>query len=72
VPRALDLFTEHLIPGRHAEVRPLRRRELAWAGVIPFDARRPGDPCQRPTCAGIPIPASVCAMTRRDQRDLVR
>ena len=83
VPRALDLFTEHLIPGRTAEIRPNHRRELAatmvlslpigqwsmkistgwptdapddlagsaWAGVIPFDARRPATRCPPPTCA---------------------
>ena len=100
VPRALDLLTERLIPGRTAEVRPMRRRELAatmvlsmpirdwslkisgawptdppddvagsaWAGVIPFDARRLGDPLPAPDLrAGIPLPASVRAMTRRDQ-----
>jgi len=98
VPRALDLFTEHLIPGRTAEVRPNHRRELAatmvlsmpigpwsmkisagwptdspddlaggaWAGVIPFDARRPGDPLPAPDLrAGIPVPASVRALTAR-------
>jgi nitroimidazol reductase NimA-like FMN-containing flavoprotein (pyridoxamine 5'-phosphate oxidase superfamily) len=96
VPRALDLFTEHLIPGRTSEVRPNHRRELAatmvlsmpirqwslkistdwpddapddlggdaWAGVIPFDARRLGDPLPAPDLrAGIPVPASVRAMT---------
>ena len=100
VPRALDLFTERLIPGRLTEVRPMHRRELAatmvlgmpirdwslkisgawptdppddvagraWAGVIPFDARRLGDPLPAPDLrAGIPLPASVRAMTRRDQ-----
>jgi nitroimidazol reductase NimA-like FMN-containing flavoprotein (pyridoxamine 5'-phosphate oxidase superfamily) len=96
VPRALDLFTEHLIPGRTSEVRPNHRRELvatmvlsmpigpwsmktstdwptdaaddiagrAWAGVIPFDARRLGDPLPAPDLRpGIPVPASVRAMT---------
>ena len=96
VPRALDLFTEHLIPGRTAEIRPNHRRELAatmvlsmpigqwsmkvatgwpiddpddlagsaWAGVIPFDARRLGDPLPAPDLrAGIQVPASVRAMT---------
>ena len=96
VPRALDLFTEHLLPGRRAEVRPNRRRELAatmvlampieqwslkigndwptddaedlagdaWAGVIPFDARRLGDPLPAPDLRpGIPVPASVRSMT---------
>jgi uncharacterized protein len=96
VPRALDLFTEHLIPGRTGEVRPNHRRELAatmvlsmpirqwslkvstdwpddaaddlagdaWAGVIPFDACRLGDPLPAPDLrAGIPVPASVRAMT---------
>jgi uncharacterized protein len=96
VPRALGLFTEHLIPGRTAEVRPNHRRELAatmvlsmpigqwslkvsgdwpddapgdrmsgaWAGVIPFDARRLGDPLPSPDLRpGIPVPASVQALT---------
>jgi uncharacterized protein len=100
VPRALDLFTEHLIPGRTSEVRPNHRRELAatmvlsmpveqwslkistdwpddapedlagsaWAGVIPFDARRLGDPLSAPDLRpGIPVPASVRAMTGRDR-----
>jgi uncharacterized protein len=98
VPRALDIFTEHLIPGRTAEVRPNHRRELAatmvlsmpigqwslkistdwpddapddlagsaWAGVIPFDARRLGDPLPAPDLrAGIPVPASVQALAAR-------
>ena len=98
VPRALDLFTEHLIPGRTVEVRPNHQRELAatmvlslpigqwsmkistgwptdtpddlasraWAGVIPFDARRLGDPLPAPDLrAGIPVPASVRALTAR-------
>ena len=105
VPHALDLFTERLIPGRTAEIRPMHRRELAatmvlampirdwslkisgawptdpeddvagsaWAGVIPFDARRLGDPLPAPDLrAGILVPASVRAMTRRDQPDLAR
>lgn len=100
VPHALDLFTEHLIPGRRTEIRPNRRRELAatmvlsmpigqwsmkvstewptdapddvagdaWAGVIPFDARRLGDPVPAPDLRqGIPVPASVLAMTGREQ-----
>jgi uncharacterized protein len=100
VPRALDLFTEHLIPGRTAEVRPNHRRELAatmvlsmpirqwsmkistdwpddapddlagsaWAGVIPFDARRLGDPLPAPDLRpGIPVPASVRTMTGHHQ-----
>ena len=100
VPRVLDLFTEHLIPGRLTEVRPNHRREMAatmvlsipigqwsmkvstgwpadapddlagsaWAGVIPFDARRLGDPLPAPDLrAGIPVPASVRAMTERRQ-----
>ena len=95
VPRALDIFTEHLLPGRTAEIRPNHRRELAatmvlsmpigqwslkistgwptddpddlegsaWAGVIPFDARRLGDPLPAPDLrAGIPVPASVRAL----------
>ena len=38
----------------------------AWAGVIPFDARRPGDPLPAPDLrAGIPVPASVRALTAR-------
>ena len=98
VPRALDLFTEHLIPGRTVEVRPNHQRELAatmvlslpigqwsmkistgwptdtpddlagraWAGVIPFDAHRLGDPLPAPDLrAGIPVPASVRALTAR-------
>jgi uncharacterized protein len=100
VPRALDIFTEHLLPGRTAEVRPNHRRELAatmvlsmpigqwslkistgwptddpedlagnaWAGVIPFDARRLGDPSPAPDLReGIPVPPSVRAMTGRDR-----
>jgi uncharacterized protein len=96
VPRALDIFTEHLIPGRTREVRPNHRRELAatmvlsmpirqwslkvstewpeddaedlagraWAGVIPFDARRLGDPLPAPDLRpDIPVPASVQALT---------
>ena len=96
VPRALDLFTDHLLPGRVAEVRPNHRRELAatmvlsmpieqwslkisgdwpddaaedlagnaWAGVIPFDAHRYGDPLPAPDLRpGIPVPASVRAVT---------
>jgi uncharacterized protein len=96
VPRALDLFTDHLIPGRVAEVRPNAKRELAatmvlsmpidqwslkigtdwptddpddiaggaWAGVIPFDARRLGGPLPAPDLrSGIPVPASVRSMT---------
>jgi len=101
VPRALDIFTEHLIPGRTAEIRPNHRRELAatmvlsmpigqwslkistgwptddpddlagsaWAGVIPFDARRLGDPLPAPDLrAGIPVPASVRALTAAAHR----
>ncbi len=100
VPRALDLFTEHLIPGRTREVRPNHRRELAatmvlsmpidqwslkvstdwpddapddvagsaWAGVVPFDARRLGDPLPAPDLRpSIPVPASVQALTGRHQ-----
>ncbi|HUB21284.1 MAG TPA: pyridoxamine 5'-phosphate oxidase family protein [Streptosporangiaceae bacterium] len=97
VPRALDRFTDHLIPGRVAEIRPNHPRELAatmvlsmpieswslkigtgwpedgdedlqsdvWAGVIPFDARQHGDPLPAPDLRpGIPVPASVRAMTQ--------
>jgi hypothetical protein len=41
----------------------------AWAGVIPFHAQV-GDPEPAPDLReGIPVPASVCAMTlRRPQR----
>jgi uncharacterized protein len=96
VPRALDTFTEHLLPGRLAEIRPNHRRELAatmvlsmpieqwslkigtdwpddaaedlesdtWAGVIPFNARRLGEPLPAPDLRpGIPVPASVRALT---------
>jgi uncharacterized protein len=99
VPGALEIFTEHLLPGRVAEVRPNHRRELAatmvlsmpiqqwslkisadwpedppedvagstWAGVIPFDARRLGAPLPAPDLRpGIPVPASVRALTARD------
>jgi nitroimidazol reductase NimA-like FMN-containing flavoprotein (pyridoxamine 5'-phosphate oxidase superfamily) len=102
VPGALDLFTEHLIPGRTSEVRPNHRRELAatmvlampirqwslkistdwpddapedlaggaWAGVIPIHARRPGDPLSAPDLrTGIPVPASVRAMTALARHD---
>ena len=95
VPRVLDLFTDHLLPGRVAEVRPNHRRELAatmvlampieqwslkistdwpedadedlagdaWAGVIPFGARRYGDPLPAPDLRpGIPVPGSVRAL----------
>ena len=98
MPRALELFTEHLIPGRRGEIRPNHRRELAatmvlsmpirhwsmkvsadwptdspddlagsaWAGVIPFDARRLGDPVPAPDLrAGIPVPASVRTLASR-------
>jgi nitroimidazol reductase NimA-like FMN-containing flavoprotein (pyridoxamine 5'-phosphate oxidase superfamily) len=101
VPGALDLFTEHLMPGRTSEVRPKNRRELAatmvlsmpigswsmktstdwptdapddvaghaWAGVIPFDTRRLGDPLPAPDLRpGIPVPNSVHAMTARHDR----
>jgi len=101
VPRALDLFTEHLIPGRTGEIRPNHRRELAatmvlsmpigpwsmktsadwptdapddvagraWAGVIPFDARRLGDPLPAPDLRpGIPVPGSVRAMAALTRR----
>jgi len=34
VPRALDLFTEHLLPGRTSEVRPNHRREVAATMVL--------------------------------------
>jgi uncharacterized protein len=94
--RALGIFTERLLPGRTAEVRPNHRRELAatmvlsmpikqwslkigsdwpddapedrdgsaWAGVIPFDARRFGDPLPAPDLRpGIPVPASVQVLT---------
>ena len=104
VPHALDLFTERLIPGRTAEIRPMHRRELAatmvlampirdwslkisggwptdapddiegsaWAGVVPLQALA-GDPEPAPDLrAGILVPASVRAMTRRDQPDLAR
>ena len=97
VPRALDLFTDHLLPGRVAEIRPNHPRELAatmvlsmpieswslkigtgwpedtdedlqgdvWAGVIPFDAHQHGDPLPAPDLRpGIPVPASVRAMTQ--------
>ena len=96
VPRALGLFTEHLLPGRTSEVRPNHRREVAatmvlsmpigpwsmktsadwptddpddvagraWAGIIPFDARRLADPLPAPDLRpGIPVPASVRALT---------
>jgi nitroimidazol reductase NimA-like FMN-containing flavoprotein (pyridoxamine 5'-phosphate oxidase superfamily) len=99
VPGTLEIFTEHLLPGRVAEVRPNHRRELAatmvlsmpiqqwslkisadwpedppedvagstWAGVIPFDARRLGGPLPAPDLRpGIPVPASVRALTARD------
>ena len=39
-----------------------------WAGVIPFDARRLGDPLPAPDLrAGIPVPASVRALTTNHQ-----
>jgi uncharacterized protein len=38
-----------------------------WAGVIPFDARRLGGPLPAPDLRpGIPVPASVRALTARD------
>jgi uncharacterized protein len=97
VPRALDVITERFLPGRLAEIRGTRPRELAatmvlrmpirdwsmktsggwptdsagdvaggaWAGVIPFHAQA-GDPQPAPDLReGIPVPASVCAMTLR-------
>jgi uncharacterized protein len=96
IPKALDTFTEHLLPGRAAEIRPNHRRELAatmvlsmpiqqwslkigtdwpedddedlegsaWAGVIPFDIKRYGDPMNAPDLRpGIPVPASVRALS---------
>jgi nitroimidazol reductase NimA-like FMN-containing flavoprotein (pyridoxamine 5'-phosphate oxidase superfamily) len=102
VPGALAIFTERLLPGRVAEVRPNHRRELAativlsmpiqqwslkissdwpedppedvegsaWAGVIPFDARRLGDPLSAPDLRpGIPVPPSVRALTARDTHE---
>jgi hypothetical protein len=39
-------------------------RQPSQAGVIPFDARRLGDPLPAPDLrAGIPVPASVQALT---------
>jgi hypothetical protein len=93
---ALDLLTEHLIPGRTAEVRRSTVKELAatlvleltirnwsvkvndgwpedgpadlagpaWAGVVPL-VTRPGRPVPAPDLRlGVPVPASVDAMTR--------
>jgi len=93
--QALDVIIEHFLPGRRAEIRGTRRRELAatvvlampiqdwslkisgawptdpaddvagstWAGVIPFHVRY-GDPEPAPDLrAGIPVPASVRALT---------
>jgi nitroimidazol reductase NimA-like FMN-containing flavoprotein (pyridoxamine 5'-phosphate oxidase superfamily) len=95
VSHALDVIIEHFLPGRRAEIRGTRRRELAatmvlampiqdwslkisgawptdpaddvagstWAGVIPFRAQY-GDPQPAPDLrAGIPVPASVRALT---------
>jgi uncharacterized protein len=92
---ALDVIIEHFLPGRRAEIRGTRRRELAatmvlampirdwslkisgswptdpdedvagstWAGVIPFHVRY-GDPLPAPDLRpGIPVPASVRALT---------
>lgn len=33
-PRALDALTDHLLPGRRADLRPHRRRELAATLVV--------------------------------------
>jgi nitroimidazol reductase NimA-like FMN-containing flavoprotein (pyridoxamine 5'-phosphate oxidase superfamily) len=96
IPKALDTFTEHLLPGRAAEIRPNHRRELAatmvlsmpiqqwslkigtdwpedddedlegsaWAGVIPFDTKKYGDPVNAPDLRpGIPVAASVRALS---------
>jgi uncharacterized protein len=93
---ALDVIIEHFLPGRRAEIRGTRRRELAatmvlampirdwslkisgswptdpdedvagstWAGVIPFHVQY-GDPLPAPDLRpGIPVPASVRALTR--------
>jgi uncharacterized protein len=97
VRRALDVVTERFLPGRLAEIRGPRRRELAatmvlsmpirdwsmkisgswptdpdddiaggaWAGLVPFQAQV-GDPEPAPDLrAGIPVPASVHAITLR-------
>ena len=97
VPHALDVITERFIPGRLAEIRGTRKRELAatmvlsmairdwslkisggwptdapedieggaWAGVVPLHPRA-GDPEPAPDLrAGIPVPASVHALTDR-------
>ena len=96
VPRALDVITERFIPGRLAEIRGTRKRELAatmvlsmpigdwslktsgswptdspddiegsaWAGVVPLRPRA-GEPEPAPDLrAGIPVPASVRALSR--------
>jgi uncharacterized protein len=93
---ALDAIIDHFLPGRRAEIRATRRRELAatmvlampirdwslkisgswptdpaddvagstWAGVIPFHVQY-GDPLPAPDLRpGIPVPASVRALTR--------
>jgi uncharacterized protein len=39
-PRALDIFTEHLLPGRAAEVRPNHPRELAATMVLSMPIRQ--------------------------------
>lgn len=39
VPRALDILTDHLIPGRAAEVRDIRPRELAATMVLSMPIR---------------------------------
>ena len=97
VPHALDVITERFIPGRLAEIRGTRKRELAatmvlsmpirdwslkisggwptdapedieggaWAGVVPLQPRA-GDPEPAPDLrSGIPVPASVHALTDR-------
>ena len=47
--RALEAFTEKLVPGRWADVRrPTRRRLLAWIGRDTVPAQCPN--CTRTTC----------------------
>lgn len=101
VPHALDMLTDHFLPGRRAEIRATRKRERVatmvlampiqdwslkvsgawptdpeddvagntWAGVVPLQSRA-GPPVPAPDLrAGIPVPASVEALTYpvRDQ-----
>ena len=53
VRRALDLYTEHLIPGRTSEVRPNDRREVAATMVLSMPiGPRSSSTTARSACSG--------------------